>query len=340
MLSAWVKKYLLRSHPALPWLPKPRRPITPESFATAACLLFQLPWEIRSIILSLAFGGRTLHVDLVRQDGAWQWRGLVCDRNDSYVDWDPLSFSVPCVWGNARLRHRKLRQDNWGVMGFLLSCRQAYAQGIDFLYSANRIHIQSQILLYKLPCFIPTNRLASITSLEIVVKTYRIEQENKTALTPLNLDHLQPILDNIVTHCHSLRIFYLAFSGVGKFHDNSREMHSREILDGAVLPMLDAFYHSMQLRAMRFELPDEIRILKGVNTWRIVDFPREREAPAKECLNAGEPTVESIVGLTSAGPHPPLKLPLQDGEDDSVGSDGYWFVEGDEGPKWPYMVCL
>lgn len=148
-LSAWVKKHLSlgpspkkRPRDALPVLPSPRRPITPESFATAACLLFQLPWDIRRMILSIALGGRTLHMDLVRQDEAWKWRGLVCCQYECGSPLDP--WSGPRVWNDACLRYgrqRKFPEDNVGVMGFLLSCRQAYTEGIDFLYSANCINI-------------------------------------------------------------------------------------------------------------------------------------------------------------------------------------------------------
>jgi hypothetical protein len=344
-LSAWVKKHLSpktgpkkHSKDALPVLPSPRRPITQESFATAACLLFQLPWDVRSLILSIAFGSRTLHMDLVRRDEAWQWRGLVCYQNDHGSQPFPLSpWSGPHVWNDPCLHHESQRQfpeDKVGVMGFLLSCRQAYTEGIDFLYAANCINIQSEPLLLNLPRIIATNRLESMTSLEIVIRVHWIKQNNEEPI--LNLDHLQPILDNIITHCHSLRSFCLAFLGASDKYDRACE-----ILDGLALPMVDAFYRSKLLRDMRVELPAEA--YKQANDWKMMDHPHE--APAQEwnrralwrCLDGEEPTVQ--YRSCERYPHPPLKLPLQDGEDDTVESNGYWFREGDEGPLRPYFVC-
>lgn len=174
-----------------------------------------------------------------------------------------------------------------------------------------------------------------MTSLQMVIRAHWIEQENKRPC--LGLDHLQPILDNIVTHCHSLRSFCLAFLGASDKH--GREC---EILDGPALPMLDAFHRSKRLRDMRVELPAEA--LKQVNTWKSIDHPRE--APARKwnkrslrrCLDGEEPTVQ--YRSHERYPHPPLRLPLQDGEDDTVKSDGYWFREGDEGPMRQYLVCF
>lgn len=73
-------------------------------------------------------------------------------------------------------------------MGYLLSCRQGYAEGIHTLYSANCINIVSQPLLIHIPRLIPPNRLGSITSLEITVIAERVEQDVITS--PFTLDHI------------------------------------------------------------------------------------------------------------------------------------------------------
>ena len=63
-----------------------------------------------------------------------------------------------------------------GVMGWLLACRQAYAEGIDVLYSTNAFFMESTALFDALLCARPCRasqplllpqRLASITSLEL-----------------------------------------------------------------------------------------------------------------------------------------------------------------------------
>ncbi len=75
-----------------------------------------------------------------------------------------------------------------GVKGFLLSCKQAYTEGIDALFSSNCISIQTEILLLHLPKLIPHNRLASITSLEIIGEAHGVEHENSR--TVWEMDHL------------------------------------------------------------------------------------------------------------------------------------------------------
>jgi hypothetical protein len=62
-----------------------------------------------------------------------------------------------------------------GIMGFLRSCRQAYSEGIDVLYSSNTISIKSESLLRHLPQLIEPNRLGSITSLEVVITAARVD---------------------------------------------------------------------------------------------------------------------------------------------------------------------
>src|SRR5690242_12446858 len=158
-LRAWVKKHLVSTpappnQPAnqLPFLPTPRCSITPPLFDTA-CPFFELPFDIRELILLAAFGGCTLHMDILRQENSWQWRGAVCRRNESRIfsrygwtgPWNDL-----CLGWDFKRSGEILQENRPGIMGFLLSCRQAYAEGIDILYSANCIHIFREPLLLHL----------------------------------------------------------------------------------------------------------------------------------------------------------------------------------------------
>lgn len=340
--SAWVKKHLgskptaqRHSEYQLPFLPAPRRSATLTSFDTPTCLFFQLPCDIRALILSMALGGCTLHMDIVRQKEGWQWRGAVCHRNQCRVPSMRYAWAGP--WSDPCLRYAYgrngefLEEHNPGIMGFLLSCRQAYAEGIHILYSANCINIGSQPLLIHLPQLVPTDRLESITSLEVVVTAHRIEQDNSRLSFSLN--HLKPILKNIKTHCHHLHSFCLSFLVASC---------GCEILDGPTLPLVDAFYHSMRLRDMRFELP-------SVTYWKMCDYRsvdhHPREAPAKtwrerspwRSLDGGEPRVQDR--SIERYPYPPLKLPLRENEDESVESAGYWLLEGGSGPMHPMVTC-
>ena len=220
-LSGWIRKHFMsksrskkQSTDRLPFIPSSRRPITPVSFDTPTCLFFQLPYDILTMILTIAFGGRTLHVDIVRREEAWQWRGAVCYWIDSRLPpyWKYIRLSLwndECLKDVYESRRKFPEYRNLDIMGFLLSCRQAYTKGIDTLYSANCICIPSEPLLLHLPQLIPPNRLVCISSLEIFITAHRTLHEN--GKPAFNVDHLKPILDNIATYCHNLRSLCLIF---------------------------------------------------------------------------------------------------------------------------------
>ena len=217
-----------------------------------------------------------------------------------------------------------------GIMGFLLSCRQAYTEGIDVLYSANCISIKTEPLLLHLPKLILHNRLALITSLEIVAEAHRVDQEN--GRSSFKLDHLAPVLDNIVTHCRHLRGLCLSFI--------VWQRHGHDPLDGPALPLVDAFWRSKQLRNMRVELPSrDYRAAKSSNP--ITDHPREAlteslfERSRWRPLDSEEPKVQ--IRSIERYPYPPLKLP--DDGDESEESPGYWLCEGHEGLHPGYFNC-
>ncbi|KAF2007435.1 hypothetical protein P154DRAFT_614791 [Amniculicola lignicola CBS 123094] len=348
--SAWVKKHL-RSKPgrkkqptdSLPFLASSRRSLTLMRFDAQTCLFFQLIDDVRSIILLMALGERTLHVDIARQEEAWKWRGAACPRNE---------YTLPCTrfgwcgpWMDDCLREVYEREEKSprdrkvperykiGALGFLLSCRQAYAEGIDVLWSANCIFIQSEPLLLHLPRLIPPNRLASITSLEVVITAHGVEPENGGPT--FNLDHLKPVLDNIATHCNHLRSLCLSLIDPN---------WNKNILDGVALPLVDTFYRSMPLRNLRVELPG--RSYKSAHNYLAMEY-HPRETPVKSlygekslwrCLDGDEPRVQDRV--IERFPYPPLKLAGPQDENDSVESAGYWLVESDEstGPLY-YCEC-
>ncbi|POR34944.1 Uncharacterized protein TPAR_04833 [Tolypocladium paradoxum] len=55
-----------------------------------------------------------------------------------------------------------------GAMGWLLTCRQAYVEGIDVLYATNTIHSASKELLYNIDRFLLPQRRSSINSVELM----------------------------------------------------------------------------------------------------------------------------------------------------------------------------
>ena len=169
------------------------------------------------MILSMAFGNHSAHMDIVRQnDGAWQWQGMTCYERGCWSKFNLWGWLGP--WADPCLEHTfKYGKEfpqvrNIGIMGFLLSCKQAYTEGIDVLYAANSIRNKSEPLLHHLPRPIPSNRLANITSIEIVVDTHYSNNFNDNLPPCYNVDHLKPILDNIATHCHRLQALCISLT--------------------------------------------------------------------------------------------------------------------------------
>uniref|UniRef100_A0A8H7TRB8 DUF7730 domain-containing protein n=1 Tax=Bionectria ochroleuca TaxID=29856 RepID=A0A8H7TRB8_BIOOC len=120
----------------------------------------------------------------------WRWFSTVCHRAPppERLGAEPLSFGRivcgkdkkgepnldDCLYGLGRRGHC----DEWpgeypakcmiGATGWLLSCKQAYKEGLHVLYSTNTIHITSKILLTSMHRIISPVMLSSIRSLELV----------------------------------------------------------------------------------------------------------------------------------------------------------------------------
>ncbi|KAF2743307.1 hypothetical protein M011DRAFT_224153 [Sporormia fimetaria CBS 119925] len=372
-IPAWIKKHR-RSKPKptpktkfqaeMPFLPSSRCSVDMSSTDTPSGPFFQLPFEIRSMIYAFAFGGDALHIDLVQEKVAWQWKGCMCRRNPPDI---PPSMRYhwrgpwldTCIKGKERAYRLQLEGQhplgcfltedgkklttylNIGIMGFLLSCRQAYTEGIEFLYSS--ISIKSEPLLLHLPKLIPPNRLATITSLEFVIDAHSKGPYNtrKPVFVPYTLP---PILDNIAAHCHRLRSLCISVT----IKNSSR---IEDILDVLVLIWIDKFYRTKPLRNMRVELPFyNYKNIYAGTLWdgdlgfkeiKNPDHPSEKpkltydERSYWRCLNGETATMQSR--LHERYPYPPLKWPVMDGEAMNVESKGYWLRGGFEG-NGP-MIC-
>ncbi|KAK4149687.1 hypothetical protein C8A00DRAFT_46737 [Chaetomidium leptoderma] len=129
--------------------------------------------------------------DLVRDPRnpkQWQWFSCVCHRRLVRTDEEGLVLSgrtariEPCEDGcipGRRIGKRDTQRDpstpsaddmcHIGVMGWLLACRQAYVDGIHVLYGTNTFHLASLPLLLDLPRLMSPQRLAAITSLELLL---------------------------------------------------------------------------------------------------------------------------------------------------------------------------
>ncbi|KFY34296.1 hypothetical protein V494_06894 [Pseudogymnoascus sp. VKM F-4513 (FW-928)] len=96
-------------------------------------------------------------------------------------------------------------------MGWLLSCKQAYVEGIDVLYRTNTIHISSPVLMRSIQDVLSGHRLESIACLELVWQP---------KMLPLKLG----FTDNNTQWHHISPTFY--------------ERHESNILAGLIFPCL------------------------------------------------------------------------------------------------------
>ncbi|KAH7322893.1 hypothetical protein B0I35DRAFT_407314 [Stachybotrys elegans] len=114
----------------------------------------------------------------------WVWSGCLCQRNHP-----PAASIKPEEWTGhwvgpwadkcleTRVTHSVEPRSQWpqkyqiGIMGWLLSCRQAYLEGIDILYNTNMFQIQGRFLISTIDQLLLPQRLASISYLELNLTT-------------------------------------------------------------------------------------------------------------------------------------------------------------------------
>ncbi|KAG4273148.1 hypothetical protein FPRO04_09985 [Fusarium proliferatum] len=250
--------------------PSPSIEALSQSQQTA--LFFQmLPYEIRRQVLIEAFGDRTVHMDITynhppmpgnkqthamiqewwsgldkSRPKSWSWRGCTCHRKPP--PWHPViateSYSSRavdkdrCCVGIAHCcdmweKNGEELYGCWiGALGWLQTCRQAYTEGINVLYSTNTIHISSAILLINLPAYILPQRLSAITSLEIIWSVETDACKGKDIPHEKDLKAILLILDN---HFPSLKRLNLALKlGLSK---------GGETEFGHIFAILDDFFN-------------------------------------------------------------------------------------------------
>ncbi|KAG7431201.1 hypothetical protein NW761_004717 [Fusarium oxysporum] len=188
--------------------PEPPESVTLATVKANGTFFQKLPTEIRTRILHVAFGDRTIHVDLIcgypifsdskRHGGLrqlpysdkqpekdWAWRSSVCHRfpPSGIIDsrgpgYDPQPCDDECIYGwNGRNGFRP-QCEHWpgegpkkcsvGATGWLLACKQAYREGIHVLYASNTFHTASKAMILNMHNFFQQQRLNAITSVEII----------------------------------------------------------------------------------------------------------------------------------------------------------------------------
>ncbi|KAF5253604.1 hypothetical protein FANTH_1532 [Fusarium anthophilum] len=208
------------------------------------CAYYKLPPDIRRYILILAFGNRRLHMDfsydypdmssdLIQpldknhcgivmenmygeklrvvddtEPRSWIWWGSVCHRlppDHDVSQTGPMTHRGPDgPWADTCSFPVKCRI---GIMGWLLSCRQNYAEAIDILYSKNTIIMANEAMGKHLPQLLLPHRLAPITSLEI---SWNLKSRYESGIWDIDEADLKHVCEIIPTQFPRLRRLYLS----------------------------------------------------------------------------------------------------------------------------------
>ncbi|KAH6637369.1 hypothetical protein F5144DRAFT_629262 [Chaetomium tenue] len=218
--------------------PRPLTPTAPSQNLVATLgILATLPAELRRLVLVAAFGQRTVHLDL----------RLSRPRREDSLDLLPRYAKCEHGLGSAPLR-KCASPDHaappaWRWYGCLLACRQAYAEGIDVLYSTNTFFLESTALFDALFCPAPhrtsqqlllPQRLASITSLELRWELLLWGQIPRGRGNPWTREPLMPLFADKGRVQLAAYLCYL-----GEAFPN---------LQTLVLAFADSLYHDSQVR--------------------------------------------------------------------------------------------
>jgi hypothetical protein len=154
-----------------------------------------------------------------------------------------------------------------GSLGWLLSCRQAYSEGIDILYSTNVFQIEGNTLIKHIPRFLLPQRLNSITSIELL---WRLDPSLNCPETSFSAFHaLVERLSDLFPHLTKLH-----FSLLGQVKVPCR------IVESEVLVPLDNMVRGLapQLQKCTVAIPATVyeRVI-GEELWPWVNFDDKLE---------------------------------------------------------------
>ncbi|KAK3313317.1 hypothetical protein B0H66DRAFT_522255 [Apodospora peruviana] len=354
-------------------------------------LFSRAPPEIRRQILTEAFGGRTLHMDLTypsyrSESGPTtktthrhcdigselvfdtsgrgpQWFSCVCHRRAGYSQAETLKRYAEmeisqtiepcddgCLLGSESMcscsegdgaAAAAAAACFVGVMGWLLTCRQAYAEGIQVLYGTNTFHISSLDLQLNLPRLVPSHHLAGIRSLELLWKLDTFKAFHGSSHLPTGKeDHVRPLwadpsrrdsalhvlcglISQTFPHLGRLYISFQCHLHPGSFLRPGADVdiisEVETIFLGPVEDMLRTYYYQV-----RQDAPLELNVAIQSGAWRVL------LAKYHQLLGGAKLRVESADELARGRFWKPLGQTVgrDDDDDDDGGEFGYWICGG------------
>jgi hypothetical protein len=101
-------------------------------------------------------------------------------------------------------------------MGWLLTCRQAYIEGIEVLYGTNAFHLRGAYFLWHLPSLLPPQHLAAIKKVELIWDMHPWDPPTPDKDYPrasVSLEGYTAVIEALPKTLPNLRFLYLSLQG-------------------------------------------------------------------------------------------------------------------------------
>ena len=209
----------------------------------------------------------------------WEWWGCVCHR--SMRSWKTPADVLPWMDPPSEDSCRNPYQEqyctylpakipctcNIGALGWLLTCRQAYVEGIDVLYGTNTLHINKTYLCRSLPDLFPSTILRKIRAVELLWALNPWDKAGKEDKFPPdpNMVEFEAMLDALPATLPNLKHLYLSLHG--DLMPPGASINSQKLTDctQSLLRLVDAMVSRFdKLEEGRVALP--FTLLLTVNT--------------------------------------------------------------------------
>ncbi|KAF7559867.1 hypothetical protein G7046_g4279 [Stylonectria norvegica] len=186
----------------------------------------------------------------------WTWRTSVCHRNppnghsprqrliEPAQDECRIGSSTCCdLWpGDSPGKCRV------GVMGWLLSCRQAYLEGIDVLFSTNTINMAHRKTIMDVRRLFLPERLALIRSVELIWgfdPFFPPHGPNDAGLTLHTLPDFHRFLNAVPSMFPNLRSLYISMWGRMIPPDVDASVDLIDLASAPILKAVDSMVHQL-----------------------------------------------------------------------------------------------
>ncbi|EEY18486.1 conserved hypothetical protein [Verticillium alfalfae VaMs.102] len=160
----------------------------------------------------------------------WRWYSCVCHSDLPCGTQSWSRFAEPCDdacsdFGSccSEWPGEAPSKCSIGIMGWLLTCRQAYTEGLDVLWGTNTLRVEDMVILRHAQDLFLAHRWAKLPHLELrwAFSVFWVWPASfQTDPLQLYADHagFHSLLDHLPLVLGSLQTLYISFEGTGKWH--------------------------------------------------------------------------------------------------------------------------